>query len=77
MAMDLGYPIVPIYFEGNRDLSKGDALLTKSGPITAHIHEAIDISDWSLANLEEKIKEVRNNYLVWAGVEEDNVQPIA
>lgn len=70
MAMDLGYPIVPIYFEGNRELSAGGSLLTKKGEATAHIHGPIDTSDWTLDNLEERIKEVRAKYLEWAGVEE-------
>ncbi|MEL7833631.1 lysophospholipid acyltransferase family protein [Fodinibius sp. Rm-B-1B1-1] len=77
MAMDLGYPIVPIYFEGNRELSKGGTLITKSGQVTAHIHEAIDTSDWTLDNLQGNIKEVRNRYLEWADVEDDEVRPIS
>lgn len=77
MAMDLGYPIVPIYFEGNRQLSKGGTVLTKSGTLTAHIHEAIDISDWTLENLEEEIVQVRQKYLQWAGVEHDDVKSVA
>lgn len=68
MAMDLSYPIVPIYFEGNRDLSKGGSLLAKSGKATAHVHPPIDTSDWSLDNLEQHIEEVRSMYLNWAGV---------
>ncbi|WP_441001328.1 lysophospholipid acyltransferase family protein [Fodinibius sp. SL11] len=77
MAMDLEYPIVPIYFEGNRELSKGGTLITKSGQVTAHIHEAIDVSDWTVDNLNEHIKEVRNRYLEWAGVQNDEVRPIS
>lgn len=77
MAMDLGYPIVPIYFEGNRQLSKGGTLITKSGKLTAHIHEAIDLSDWTVDNLEQHITEVRNRYVNWADVTNDNVRPIA
>jgi len=77
MAMDLDYPIVPIYFEGNRDLSKGGTLVTKTGTVTAHIHEPIDISDWTLDNLEENIIQVRWRYIRWAGITEDNVKPIA
>lgn len=77
MAMDLGYPIVPIYFEGNRELSKGGTLISKSGSLTAHIHEAIDVSDWTLENLESNIKKVRTKYLKWAGIKNDQVEPIA
>jgi len=77
MAMDLDYPIVPIYFEGNRKLSKGGTLITKSGELTAHVHEAIDLSDWTLENLEEHITEVRQRYVQWAGVTDDDVKPVA
>lgn len=77
MAMDLGYPIVPIYFEGNRQLSKGGTLITKSGDITAHVHAPVDLSDWSLDNLEQHITELRHRYIQWAGVENDDVAPVA
>jgi 1-acyl-sn-glycerol-3-phosphate acyltransferase len=71
MALDLQYPIVPIYFEGNRELSEGGFLLTKSGSATAHIHPPIDTSDWNLDNLEMKIDQVRDLYMKWAGVTEE------
>lgn len=77
MAMDLHYPIVPIYFEGNRELSKGGTLITKPGQLTAHIHEPIHTSDWKLRDLEQHITEVRDKYIRWAGVEKDEVQPIS
>lgn len=77
MAMDLGYPIVPIYFEGNRELSKGGTMITKSGHLTAHIHEPIDTSGWTLENLEDHILKVRQKYLKWACVSEDDVKAIA
>jgi len=77
MAMDLHYPIVPIYFEGNRNLSKGGTLVTKAGTLTAHIHEAIDISDWTLDNLEEKIIQVRKKYIEWSGAADENIKPVA
>lgn len=77
MAMDLNYPIVPIYFEGNRELSKGGTLITKSGQLTAHIHEAITLSDWNLDNLSNNITAVRAKYIAWADVDDDQVDPIA
>lgn len=73
MAMDLKYPIVPIYFEGNRELSTEDFLVTKSGICTAHIYPAIDTSGWKLENLEEHIDDVRNRYLEWADVKNDSI----
>lgn len=66
MAIDLGYPIVPIYFDGNSDLSFGGSLFSKSGEIVATIHPAIDTSSWKLETLDEHIAEVRAHYLEWA-----------
>ncbi|MGF1670491.1 MAG: lysophospholipid acyltransferase family protein [Balneolaceae bacterium] len=72
MAMDLNYPIVPIYFEGNNKLSSGGFLLTRAGTCTAHIHHPISTAGWTLKNLETHIRFVRNKYLSWAGVTEKN-----
>lgn len=77
MAMELGYPIVPIYFEGNRQLNKGDTFIARSGELTAHIHEAIDTSDWKLDNLEKNIATIRQHYLDWAGVANDDKKTIS
>ncbi len=70
MAIDLGFPIVPIYFDGNQKLSLGSSLLSKSGTINAHIHPPIDTSDWEKETIDEHIAELRSKYLEWAGVEE-------
>jgi len=76
-AMDLGYPIVPIYFEGNQGLSNGGSLFTRKGSIKAHIHPPIDTSSWTLDNLDENIFELRSRYVAWAaedlGLPEDKV----
>lgn len=66
MAMELGYPIVPIYFEGTHKLSKGSSMVTRPGKVTAHIHEPIEVEDWTLPHLEEHIADVRQQYLKWA-----------
>lgn len=68
MAIDLGFPIVPIYFEGNQKLSLGGSLLSKSGTINAHIHPQIDTSGWKKETIDKHIAEVRSKYLEWAGV---------
>lgn len=73
-AMDLGYPIVPIYFEGNQRLSQGGSLVTRKGESTAHIHPPISTHDWSLENLDEKIEDVRSRYLQWAADDFDMSQ---
>ncbi|MEX0646376.1 MAG: lysophospholipid acyltransferase family protein [Balneolaceae bacterium] len=68
MALELGYPVVPIYFEGNRNLSRGGFLLTKSGNCTAHIHPPVNTTGWSAENLDREIKMIRDLYLGWAGI---------
>ena len=75
MAIDLGYPIVPIFFDGNDQLSLGGSLMAKSGKITATIHPAIDTSSWSLDTLDDHIAEVRSLYLKWAEVNETKLAP--
>lgn len=66
LAIKLGYPIVPIYFDGNARLSYAGSLMSKKGTIIATIHPKIDTSGWSVDNLDEHIKEVRDLYLDWA-----------
>ena len=70
MAIDLKYPILPIYFDGNNRLSVGGSMLSKSGTVEAHIHPPIDTTNWHLETIDDHIKEVRNLYLNWAGVVE-------
>jgi 1-acyl-sn-glycerol-3-phosphate acyltransferase len=68
MAIDLNYPIVPVYFEGNRELSSGDFLITKKGTVTAHIHPPVDTSGWSKETIEQHTEEIRRLYLDWTGI---------
>ena len=62
MAIDLKYPILPIYFDGNNRLSvRFD--VSKSGTVEAHIHPPIDTTNWHLETIDDHIKEVRDLYL--------------
>lgn len=71
MAVDLQFPIVPIYFKGNQELSLGGSLFAKKGTIYAHIHPPINTSEWKQETLDEHIQEVREKYLEWAGVDKN------
>lgn len=71
MAIELQYPIVPIYFEGNRKLSSGSLMITKKGTCTAHIFDEIPTDGWDKNNLQPRIKQVRKQYLRWAQMEEE------
>ncbi len=66
MAIDLGYPIVPIYFDGNDNLSYEGSIMAKSGKIVATIHPPIDTSSWKIETLDNHIDDVRAMYLDWA-----------
>lgn len=74
MAMALGFPIVPIYFEGNRALSSGGSLVFKPGHVTAHVYPPVDTSGWSADTLDEHIREIRHRYLGWARVNQDPIR---
>ncbi len=71
MAIDLGYPIVPVYIENAKKLCPGAAMLAKSGTITVTFQETISTENWSHKTLPAHIKETRDRYLDWAGVTED------
>ncbi|MDG5768211.1 lysophospholipid acyltransferase family protein [Balneolales bacterium ANBcel1] len=68
MAMDLGYPIIPIYIEGAYELCPGKSLVTLPGTVTVHFHPPIDSSHWEKGNIRKHIEEVRNRYLEWSEV---------
>jgi 1-acyl-sn-glycerol-3-phosphate acyltransferase len=63
MALDLGLPIVPIYIDGNQELSQGGSLIARPGTSTSHVLPAIDTSSWTVDALDEKIAMVRDLYV--------------
>jgi 1-acyl-sn-glycerol-3-phosphate acyltransferase len=71
MAMDLDYPIVPIYIDGAIALNPGGSLIAKAGTIVSTIHEPEPVTHWTLDNLEEHIAAMRARYLTWAGITEE------
>lgn len=67
-AKDLGYPIIPLYYENSWNLSPESALFFHKGTITVHIMEPISTQDWTKENLDEKITQVREKYLEWSKI---------
>lgn len=67
-AKDLGYPIVPLYFENSWNLGPESALFFHRGTITVHIFEPISTVDWTKENLDEKVAEVRAKYVEWSKI---------
>lgn len=72
MAIELGYPIVPIYFEGNRKLSSGSFMISRKGASTAHIFDAVPTDHWDKNHLQPQVDQIRKQYLKWAKMEENN-----
>lgn len=62
MAMDLGYPIVPVFFEGNQELSQGGSMIARPGKIHAHIFPPISTKGWAVDSVDLKIREIREFY---------------
>lgn len=65
MALELDYPVIPIFFEGNRELSPGAYMITKPGIITAHIHSPIKLINTENRSLDLQIADIRSLYLKW------------
>ncbi|MEX0679950.1 MAG: lysophospholipid acyltransferase family protein [Balneolales bacterium] len=72
-AIELGYPIVPVYFEGAYKLCPGNALVTLPGTVTVHFHPPIDTSGWDKKNIRQHREKVRNMYLKWKSEEQASV----
>ncbi|MEX0772945.1 MAG: lysophospholipid acyltransferase family protein [Balneolales bacterium] len=70
-ALDLGYPIVPIFIDNAVELCHGQSLITKKGAVNAYIHPKIETSSWKQENIGCHIQEIRSQYLKWAKVLED------
>ncbi|MDZ7266432.1 MAG: 1-acyl-sn-glycerol-3-phosphate acyltransferase [candidate division KSB1 bacterium] len=65
MAMDLQYPIVPIFFGGARRLCPGKSLQVRPGTVLLRFHPAEDTSTWTPDNLDAQIARIRENYVRW------------
>lgn len=65
IALDLGYPILPIHIKGARDLCPGGSLVVRPGTVQVTFHEPIDTATWSLDTLDQHIESLRNRYLAW------------
>ena len=65
MAIDLQYPIVPIFVSGVQELNPGGSLIAKQGRVTVYIHPPIDTSYWQKEKIAKYVEQVRNMYLEW------------
>lgn len=70
-AINLEYPIVPIYIEGAGDLARGSEIMNKPGKVIIHIKPPINTSSWSLERVDEHTNDLRNYYLRLAELHEN------
>jgi len=68
-AVELGYPIVPIYIEGAYELCPGKSLIAHPGTLTVHFHKPVDTSGWDKKSIRKHAEDMRERYLEWNGEE--------
>jgi len=62
--MATGLPIVPIVVRNAEVIGDRDARVMRSGTVDVAVLAPIPVDDWTRANLNAKIDEVRNRFLV-------------
>lgn len=74
MAMAAGLPIVPIVFHNAEMIASRDSSVMCPGTVDVSVLNPINLDDWTLDNLTEKIEEVRNLYIDTLETWADNAQ---
>ena len=77
VAIQSGVPIVPVVIHNSGDISpKGDKIF-RSGTVHVDVLPAIETSDWSVANIDEHVADVRNAFLRTLGQPELSAEETA
>ncbi len=63
MAMAAGIPIVPIIIRNAEDIAGKDSQTMNPGTVDVHVGEPIDVSSWTLKNLDRNIAKVHTMYV--------------
>lgn len=63
MAMAAGIPVVPIVFRNAEMIAARDAAVMSPGTVDVAVLPPISVEDWTLDTLEQKINEVRQQYI--------------
>ena len=63
MAMATGLPIVPIVIRNAESVASRNASRLSPGTVDIAVLEPIDVTGWTLADLPERIEQVRDRYL--------------
>jgi len=75
IAMQAGVPIVPVVIHNSIDAQPKGDLLVRPATIVIDVLDPIDVSEWTVDELDERIDGVRDTYLRVLGLEDDH--PIA
>ena len=77
VAIQSGVPIVPVVIHNSGDISpKGDKIF-RSGTVHVDVLPAIETTDWSVANIDDHVADVRNAFLRTLGQPELSVEETA
>ena len=77
VAIQSGVPIVPVVIHNSGDISpKGDKIF-RSGTVHVDVLPAIETTDWSVANIDEHVADVRNAFLRTLGQPELSAEETA
>ena len=63
MAMAAGVPIVPVVLRNAGELMWRDSQIAQSGTVDVVVHPPIDVTQWTLDELDKRVAEVRDLYV--------------
>jgi putative phosphoserine phosphatase / 1-acylglycerol-3-phosphate O-acyltransferase len=67
IAMATGLPVVPIVIRNSDSVAGRNATTLHAGTVDIAVLPPVSVADWTLANLEAKIEQIRGNYLELLG----------
>jgi putative phosphoserine phosphatase/1-acylglycerol-3-phosphate O-acyltransferase len=63
MAMEANLPIVPVILKNAEDIGARDAIFMRPGTVDVAVLPAISVTDWTRADLDERIEAVRDLFV--------------
>jgi putative phosphoserine phosphatase/1-acylglycerol-3-phosphate O-acyltransferase len=63
IAMATGLPVVPIVIRNSDSVAGRNATTLNPGTVDIAVLPPVSVTDWTAANLPDKIEQIRENYL--------------
>jgi len=63
IAMTAGVPVVPVVVRNSGELMWRDSQIARSGSVDVVVHPPIDVSEWTVDDLDKRVAEVRELYV--------------